>query len=171
MLRTASLALAGETVSQDVFQNSAMGEPLSATPVVLKDVLSVAFAVAAGASAGGATVGGVTALAISPNLPTSRRFTENSGSGPILPTYYRVGINDSFALAILPTGKGWYTSAESPDVVPQAFSLPPLPDGFLYTWVGIAGDSLFACWEEQEEYNTGASGFMAIKNPLLLAGH
>ena len=41
--------------------------------------------------------------------------------------------------------------------------LPPLPEGFYYTGTGRAGDSLFASWEEQADYNTGAAGFMVIK--------
>ena len=42
-------------------------------------------------------------------------------------------------------------------------SLPPLPEGFFYTGTGRAGDSLFASWEEQADYNIGAAGFMVIK--------
>ncbi|MDR1838150.1 MAG: hypothetical protein LBQ93_00990 [Treponema sp.] len=41
--------------------------------------------------------------------------------------------------------------------------LPPLPEGFFYTGTGIIGDSLFASWEEQADYNIGAAGFMVIK--------
>ena len=42
-------------------------------------------------------------------------------------------------------------------------SLPPLPEGFFYTSLGIVADSLFAGWEEQEDYNIGAAGFVVIK--------
>jgi len=42
-------------------------------------------------------------------------------------------------------------------------SLPPLPEGFFYTGTGRVGDSLFASWEEQADYNIGAAGFMVIK--------
>ena len=42
-------------------------------------------------------------------------------------------------------------------------SLPPLPKGFFYTGIGQAGDSLFASWEEQEDFNIGAAGFVIIK--------
>jgi hypothetical protein len=41
--------------------------------------------------------------------------------------------------------------------------LPVLPEGFVYTGLAWAGDTLFAAWEEQEDYNIGAAGFMAIK--------
>jgi hypothetical protein len=43
--------------------------------------------------------------------------------------------------------------------------LPVLPEGFAYTGFAWAGDTLFAAWEEQEDYNIGAAGFMAVKPP------
>jgi len=43
-------------------------------------------------------------------------------------------------------------------------SLPGLPQGFFYTGIGYAGDSLFASWEEQQDYSIGAAGFMIIKD-------
>jgi len=41
--------------------------------------------------------------------------------------------------------------------------LPPLPEGFVYTGIGIIGGSLFASWEEQDNFYVGAAGFMVIK--------
>jgi hypothetical protein len=41
--------------------------------------------------------------------------------------------------------------------------LPDLPEGFFYTETGRVGDSLFASWEEQEDYNIGAAGFVIFK--------
>ena len=43
-------------------------------------------------------------------------------------------------------------------------SLPPLPKGFFYTGIGKVGDSLFASWEEQEDFNIGAAGFVLVKS-------
>jgi hypothetical protein len=42
-------------------------------------------------------------------------------------------------------------------------SLPSLPEGFFYTGIGRVGDNLLASWEEQEDYNIGAAGFVVIK--------
>jgi hypothetical protein len=42
-------------------------------------------------------------------------------------------------------------------------SLPSLPEGFFYTGIGRVGDNLFASWEEQEDFNIGAAGFVVIK--------
>jgi len=41
--------------------------------------------------------------------------------------------------------------------------LPILPEGFVYTGIEFVGNNLFASWEEQEDYNIGAAGFMVIK--------
>jgi len=43
-------------------------------------------------------------------------------------------------------------------------SLPPLPEGFVYTGIARAGANLFASWEEQEDFSIGAAGFVVIKN-------
>jgi len=42
-------------------------------------------------------------------------------------------------------------------------SLPPLPEGFVYTGIARTGNSLFAAWEEQEDFSIGAAGFLVIK--------
>ncbi|MCL2411628.1 MAG: hypothetical protein FWC97_08300 [Treponema sp.] len=44
-------------------------------------------------------------------------------------------------------------------------SLPPLPEGFVYTEIGQIGGVLFASWEEQADYSIGAAGFLLINNP------
>ena len=41
--------------------------------------------------------------------------------------------------------------------------LPQLPEGFFYTGTAAAGNSLFAFWEEQENFFIGAAGFVVIK--------
>jgi len=150
MLRTADLAQHGEEISPGVFQNSALGEPLSAAPPPLMNLLSAAFA----------STGSDSALVISADFSQPRYFSENSGAGTALLVYYRADGEKTFALAILPTGSGFYITAGSG---PEPFSLPPLPGGYVYTWIGMIEDSLFASWEEQEEYNIGAAGFMVFK--------
>jgi len=42
-------------------------------------------------------------------------------------------------------------------------ALPPLPEGFFYTGIGRVGDSLFASWEEQDNFYIGAAGFVVLK--------
>ena len=55
----------------------------------------------------------------------------------------------------------FYNSAPRETEITQ--SLPPLPPGFVYTGIGRTGDSLFASWEEQDNFYIGAAGFMVIK--------
>jgi len=49
------------------------------------------------------------------------------------------------------------------DVIYSHPSLPPLPENFVYTGLGYAGESLFATWEEQEDFSIGAAGFVVVK--------
>ncbi|MDR2435098.1 MAG: hypothetical protein LBD47_11100 [Treponema sp.] len=148
-LRTADLRRPGETVSIGTFQNSALPEPLSAAPAPLRELLDAA--------------GGNAALVISPDFPQPRSFAGSGESGPGFLAYYRSGTADgapALAAAVLPDGRGMYLSATAE---PRPFSLPPLPDSFVYTGIGFAAGVLFAFWEEQEEFNIGAAGFMVIQ--------
>jgi hypothetical protein len=54
-------------------------------------------------------------------------------------------------------------SAPGEPVLHEKFPLPPLPDGYVYTGTGRTGDSLFAAWEEQDNFFIGAAGFMVMK--------
>ncbi|MDR1252671.1 MAG: hypothetical protein LBK62_10990 [Treponema sp.] len=154
LLRAADLGQPGDPVSIGTFQNSALPEPKSAAPAPLRELLDAAARDA-------------WALVISPDFPQSRSFTGSGQTGPGLLAYYRTGAaedgKDILAAAILPDGQGIYLS----DAVegPQPFSLPSLPEGFVYTGIGFAAGTLFAAWEEQEEYNIGAAGFMVIRMP------
>ena len=56
----------------------------------------------------------------------------------------------------------FFSSAPQKEAIEHP-SLPPLPEGFVYTALARVGDSLFACWEEQESFNIGAAGFLLIK--------
>ena len=56
----------------------------------------------------------------------------------------------------------FYSSASPVDEIIHP-ALPPLPEGFFYTGVGKAGDSIFASWEEQDNFLIGAAGFVVLK--------
>jgi hypothetical protein len=70
--------------------------------------------------------------------------------------------NGGFAAVVFPGGRGFYARG-GPAV--EAFSLPPLPEGFVYTGIGLSGDTLIAAWEEQDEWQVGAAGFMIVQGP------
>jgi len=61
----------------------------------------------------------------------------------------------------------FYGSLPRENKIPENYPLPPLPEGIIYTGAAIIGNNLFASWEEQEDYNIGAAGFMLMKP----AGH
>jgi hypothetical protein len=171
--RSRNLDGEGEEVSPGAFRNSALPEPPAAAPPALRAALD-----AAGALSGAA------AAVVSPDFAWLRRFASGginagadsaagvsgaadaaeSGGGRISGYYRRKGAG-AIALTALPGGRGFF-AAESADAagVPEIrpFALPPLPERFAYTSIGLAGNILFAAWEEQEDFNIGAAGFMII---------
>jgi hypothetical protein len=172
-LRTGDLDKKGEAVSMGAFQNSALPEPLSAAPALLRAVLNAAFALS----------GGGAAELVSPDFPQVRRFAGEGSSGAKIAAWYRSsqkngdhesGSRGAFAAAVLPGGMGFYagdsTDASEADIEIHSFSLPPLSETFAYTGLGFAGDTLFAPWEEQEDFSIGAAGFMVIRFPGAVQG-
>jgi hypothetical protein len=170
--RTRELGHKGEEVSVTAFQNSALPEPLAAAPPPLRSVLEAAFDPAAG---------GGFAVVVSPDFPGSRRFSGGrsaaggtGAAGPVLNGFYREPGERSSgaALAVLPGGQGYYAAIPAAgaaktggpdDAEIVSFSLPPLPERYVYTGAALLGDTLFTAWEEQEGHSIGAAGFMAIK--------
>jgi hypothetical protein len=169
--RTGDLSRKGEAVSLSGFQNSALPEPYTAAPVLLRTALEAAFALEAGSSA----------TVVSPAFPGPRWFSgSGSGStetaGPEIAGFYREPGADcpGIALAILPDGRGFFcagggggeAAADAVDAAEasklQSLSLPALPPGFAYTAAALCGNTLIAAWEEQDGYRIGAAGFMAI---------
>jgi hypothetical protein len=71
----------------------------------------------------------------------------------------------AYALLITPEGRGVYGKIR--DGVPNIgeFSLPPLPEGFVYTGIGLCASVLLAPWEEREDWKVGAAGFLIINAP------
>ena len=164
LFRGADLEHAGEEISISAFQNSALPEPLRAAPAPLERLLNAALPVIAGASV----------LVTSPEFPAQRVFAGNDPAAPGLSAYYRGGGTGHLAVVILPGGGGLYlTLNNAAEPVARPITLPPLPEGFVYTGVGLvnsggdaAGETLFAAWEEQEDFSTGAAGFMVLQSPV-----
>ena len=149
MLRT-DLAMEGEQVSLGVFQNAALPEQLSAAPDPLRDMIAGVFAES------GSGLGSV----VSPEFQTTRTFAIDREKSAIAGFYSNMQ-EKIFLLAASPAGSALYAQTDSS--VMRHFSLPPLPEGFFYTGIGICGDTIIASWEEQDEYSIGAAGFMVIK--------
>ena len=150
MLRT-DLFKGSEQVSLGAFQNAALPEPLSAAPGPLRDMLAAVFAVS------GSGLGAV----VSPEFQTIRTFAADRERAAIS-GFYSGRPGNTFLLTTTPAGNALYAQTGAI----RHFALPPLPEGFCYTGIGICGDTIFASWEEQDEYSIGAAGFMVVKLPL-----
>jgi len=151
MLRTGDFTMPGELVSLGAFQNSAKPEPVSAAPGALGKMLGIVFS-ESGYSA---------AAVVSPEFQNTRFFAADPDSGAIAGFY-----SGNFFLAITPTGEAFYIetgTASGRATSARRFSLPALPEGFVYTGIAMVAGTVFASWEEQEDYSIGAAGFMVIK--------
>jgi hypothetical protein len=166
--RSADLGQEGEEVSLGAYRNSALPEPLRNAPPVLAETLGAIFFLAGPENFSIAAV-------ISPDFEGIRYFAPNGAGNDEnlieLSGYYRTGVPGSsggifdYAFLILPDGRGVWgrSAAEDPgDFASGLFSLPPLPEGFVYTGLGQAGKALIAPWEERQEGSLGAAGFMAV---------
>ena len=147
LLRTDSFEREGERVSLGEFQNAARPEPLSSSPPMLMEMLAVVFAESDSASA----------QVVSPAFQSGRHFA-GPGEGTQAHAFFSPG---DFLLATCPEGNGLYVEAEN--LAAHRFSLPTLPEGFVYTGIGMVGDTVFASWEEQVGFSIGAAGFMALR--------
>jgi hypothetical protein len=174
-LRTADLTVAGESCSAGVFRNAAVPYTEDRMPVPLRLALEEA-----GRRYG--VAGTLVAAVVSPDFPIVRYFSaaartaagSRSTEGALAAEaalaecagYYRGSGADAAepaALAVLPDGRGVLVTGDDSAPRPDLFSLPPLPEGFVYTRIGVAGRALVAAWEEQDDWNVGAAGFLVMK--------
>ncbi|MDR2184312.1 MAG: hypothetical protein LBO80_01390 [Treponema sp.] len=108
----------------------------------------------------------------------SRQFAADpGGEGDLLPGCYAGPGNGGgagslspggaveYALVINPAGAGIYAARRDGQIWEESFSLPVLPEGFVYTKIGLSGPALIAAWEEQQDLSVGAAGFLVITPP------
>ncbi|MCL2762496.1 MAG: hypothetical protein FWD36_04720 [Treponema sp.] len=146
-----SPASASEQVSLGDFQNAALPAPLAAAPAPLQKMLSAVFAHS----------GSGIAAVVSPEFHSTRYFAVDREKTAIL-GFYTGRPEHPFLVAIQPQGAGFYIKETDISPIIQQFSLPPLPDGFVYTGIGMVGNTIIAAWEEQDGHSIGAAGFMVI---------
>jgi hypothetical protein len=155
--RTPDLSVSGESSSAGVFRKAMSPYTESNMPSPVRAVLE-----AAGRGAGeGKTL---VAAVVSPEFAARRYFAlraDVSGEQEVLEIagFYRP---PDTAAVVFPGGQGILAGPAS---APEAFALPVLPRGFVYTRIGFAGPVLIACWEEQQDWQIGAAGFMVINAP------
>lgn len=162
--RTGDLSGKGEKVSLGDYRNSSRPEPLSNAPDFIKplaDALPRHFP---------AIKGSLVLRLLSPDFEGTRlfavsRFAEENNfvfsgffRGGALAEAGASGPGNDLAFVAAANGEGLCLSGNK--IMP--FSLPPLPDGFVYTGAGLVGSVLAASWEEQDESAIGAAGLMVL---------
>jgi hypothetical protein len=165
--RSADLENPGGESSAGAFRDTLRPRPLAAAPGLLGPLLERAFTLYGREHA---------AEIVSPLFDGSRQFAADpGGEGDLLPGYYAgpggtaggmlPGGTAEYALVIHPSGGGVYAGRRDGQVQEGSFSLPALPEGFVYTGIGVSGPALVAAWEEQQDLSVGAAGFMIITPP------
>jgi hypothetical protein len=177
-LRTPDLMLPGEASSAGALRQALRAAPLAEAPAALRLVLERAFSLPSGNTRGGQL--SKTAAVLSPEYSGLRYFAENpDAAGEDMReflAYYadmeakgmdagEPGTEDPYALLITPEGRGVYGKLRNGVPETGEFSLPALPEGFVYTGIGLCASVLFVPWEEQEDWNVGAAGFLIISAP------
>ncbi|MDR2029605.1 MAG: hypothetical protein LBP93_08730 [Treponema sp.] len=182
-LRTPDLMLPGEASSAGALRRAVQAAPLAEAPAALQLVLERGFSLPSGNTRGGQI--SKTAAVLSPGYSGPRYFAENpAAAGEDMLEFFAYyadmdaagtdatgmdaeepGAEGPYALLISPEGRGVYGKLR--DGVPETgeFSLPALPEGFVYTGIGLCASVLFVPWEEREDWKVGAAGFLIITAP------
>jgi hypothetical protein len=158
-LRTADLSQPGEETSLAACQESARPESPAGAPPLLQHVLEEAFKLSGPDRSPRAAV-------LFPGLSGPRFYTSSPdpGDGDFidLSGYYRDTGTFPEALVLLGDGRGIYGRDRGAGPEIRTLALPPLQEGFVYTGVAPIGAALIVSWEEQEGWNIGSAGFMAV---------
>jgi hypothetical protein len=156
--RTTDLALSGEASPAGGLQNAALPRPVREAPELLGMVLEAA------ALSGGEGRPVYVAEVIAPEFEGSRSFSNRPAQAVEevreLCGYFSSASGGPRALVIAPDGNGYYGEFRDGRNRLEPVALPPLPEGFVYTGVGLLGGTVLGTWEEQDAWNIGAAGFM-----------
>jgi hypothetical protein len=165
-LRSADLSLPGEETSLAAFQKSARLESPAGAPPLLRLVLEEAFELSGPERSPRAAV-------LFPGLSGPRFFTSplRPGNGDFieLAGYYRDTGTFPEALVLRGDGRGIYGRDRGAGFEIRTLTLPPLQEGFIYTGAAPIGAALIISWEEQEGWNIGSAGFMAVNREEFLS--
>jgi hypothetical protein len=167
--RSRDLSGPGEASSAGAFRNASAPVPLKEAPALLGQILEEAFRLSGPgripmAAVSSAAFGGIRYFAETlPQIGDDGELAELAG-------YYMAAdaggpSASSYGLVLFPSGEGIYGKLREGAVVTGAFTLPGLPEKFVYTGVGLSGSALIALWEEREDLHVGAAGFMVITGP------
>jgi hypothetical protein len=166
--RSRDLSGPGEVSSAGAFRNASAPFPLKEAPALLGQILEEAFKLS---GPGRIPIAAVTSAAFGGIRYFSEAPPQAGEEGELveLVGYYAAadagGPSASYGLVLFPGGKGIYGKFREGAIETQMFTLPDLPEKFIYTGIGLSGSALIALWEEQEDLHVGAAGFMVINVP------
>jgi hypothetical protein len=172
------LALSGEPSTEAAMREASRPRPWDQAPEPLRQVLEAALAPGDGSATAIAEVA-------SPDFASPRSYAAPQAAGNIqgdirLYNGYCLSVDGvAIALVVGPEGQGFIGFLKEDVLTLLEFALPALPRGFVYTGAAFfslpspsGGVSVTALgvWEEQENWNVGAAGFVlspdyAILNP------
>ena len=143
-LHSADFAKTCIKTGKGAFFNSALPEPLSFLPVSL-------WTLHRSINSPG------TVMLVSPEFISQRYFAEDANSPVRTFAYTRSSPDASLLIDVHGNGAAEAAGRFFP------IALPELPENFYYTGITLSGNDIIALWEEQEEYNIGAAGFMVLR--------
>lgn len=151
--------LDGSPVTQAEFQEVSNPLSFSIAPERLKNLLSaipssvkysITYQTTGNKSTPVTYLHGFTADTMDSIITEAHAFVSGNLAAALFPdgtVYFQGSLEDQFAVA---NGKS------------VCFSMPELPDGFIYTEFAIAGNIMTAGWEETGTFKTGAAGFITV---------
>lgn len=105
------------------------------------------------------------------SFPFFITWRDSSGTSPI--SFYQEGNGETpvnanaqlcdsagFTAALFSDGTTYLMQNETGKIT--AFRLPKLPEGFSYSELALAGNTLYVSWEEKSFYQTGKAGFLQV---------
>jgi hypothetical protein len=170
------LSLPGEPSTREAMQNASRPRNRDQAPPPLRQVLEAALAPASGSAARIAAVA-------SPEFASLRYYGEPRGIDNIQGDirfyngYYFSGDRGGIALVVGPEGQGFIGADWDGVFALREFALPALPGGFVYTGAaffplpspsGSVSVTALGIWEEQENWNVGAAGFVLSPDYAIL---
>jgi hypothetical protein len=171
--RAGDLAGPGEPSNREALQNAARPRLWDQAPEPLRQVLEATLIPE------GESIPAV-AQVVSPefesrrNYAASERLETTQGDMGLYNGYYLKTSGNVFALVVGPEGRGFIGALQKDALMLRKFALPPLPKGFVYTGAalfhrpsaenpsvpGQVSVTALGIWEEQENWNVGAAGFV-----------
>jgi hypothetical protein len=170
------LALPGEPSTEAAMWAASQPRPRDQAPEPLRQILEATLV---------PEDGSVTAIAevASPDFASPRRYAAPQAVGNIQGDirlyngYYSSAGGVALALVAGPEGQGFIGALREGVLTLREFALPALPRGFVYTGAaffplpspsGSVSVTALGIWEEQENWNVGAAGFVLSPDYAIL---